>query len=93
MGYPYKDIKFDLPDESTSTVEELQVSFLVIKEPLDNPILGFNATKVLINNTINENVFIDSIQSNVKNIKSNNIKALINLISQSADHDEFLYSV
>ena len=93
MGYPYKDIKFDLPDEPTSTVEELQVSFLVIKEPLDNPILGFNATKVLIDNTSNENAFINSIQSNVKNIKSNDIKALVNLISQSADHDEFLHSV
>ena len=29
-------------------------------------------------------------QSNVKNIKSNDIKALVNLISQSSDHDDFL---
>ena len=32
----WTDIKFELSDESSSTVEELQVPFLVIKEPLDN---------------------------------------------------------
>ena len=74
-------------DESTNTVEELKVPFLVIKEPLGNPILGFNAIKVLVNNTSNENALINSLQSNVKNIKSNNIKALVNLISQSTGHE------
>ena len=64
---------------------------LVFNESLDNPILGFNAVKVLVNNTSNENsLLINSIQSNVKNIKSNDIKALVNLISQSSDHDDFL---
>ena len=52
--------------------------------------LGFNAIKVLVNNTSNENALFNSLQSNVKNIKSNSIKALVNLISQSTDHDEFL---
>ena len=56
------DIKFELSDESTNTVEELQVPFLVIKEPLDNAILGFNAIKVLFNNTSNENAVISSLQ-------------------------------
>ena len=56
------DIKFELSDESTNTVEELQVPFLVIKEPLDNAILGFNAIKVLVNNTSNENALISSLQ-------------------------------
>ena len=32
----WTDIKFELSDESSSAVEELQVPFLVIKEPLDN---------------------------------------------------------
>ena len=63
---------------------------LGFNESLDNPILGFNAVKVLVNNTSNENSLINSIQSNVKNIKSNDIKALVNLISQSSDHDDFL---
>ena len=84
------DIKFELSDESSSTVEELQVPFLVIKEPLDNPILGFNFIKVLVDNTSNDNALINSVQSNLKNIKSNNIKAPVNLISQSTDYDEFL---
>ena len=86
----WTDIRLELPDEFSCTVEKLKSPFLVIKEPLDNPILGFNAIKVLVNNTINENVLINSLQLNVKNIKSNNIKALVNLISQSTDHDKFL---
>ena len=86
----WTDIKFELSDESTNTVEELQVPFLVIKEPLDNPILGFNAIKVSVNNTSNENALIDSLQSNIKYIKSNNIKAPVNLISQSTGPDEFV---
>ena len=45
---------------------------------------------MLVNNTSNENVLIDLLQNNVNKIKSNNIKALVNLISQSTDHDEFL---
>ena len=77
----WTDIKFELLDESTNTVEKLQVPFsLVIKEPIDNPILGFNSIKVLVNDTSNENALINSLQSNVKNIKSNNIKALVNLL-------------
>ena len=68
----------------------MQVPFLVIKEPLDNPILGFNAIKVLVNNTSNVNALINSLPNNVGNIKSNNIKTLVNFISQSTDHDEFL---
>ena len=84
------DIKFELSDESTNTVEELQVPFLVIKEPLDNAILGFNVIKVLVNNTSNENALINSLQSNVKNIKSNNIRALLNSIRQLTGHEEFL---
>ena len=69
----------------------VQLKSLVFNESLDNPILGFNAVKVLVNNTSNENsLLINSIQSNVKNIKSNDIKALVNLISQSSDHDDFL---
>ena len=86
----WTDIKFELSDESTITVEEYQVPFLVIKEPLENLILGFNAIKVLVSNTNNENPLINSLQSNVKNIKSNNIKALVNLISQSTGQEEFL---
>ena len=77
-------------DESSSTVEELQVFFLVIKEPLDNPNLGFNAIEVLFNSTSNENALISSLQINVKTIKSNNIKILTKLISQSTGHDKFL---
>ena len=50
-------------DESSSTVEELYVPFLVINEPLDNLILGFNAIKVLVNNTSNENALIKSLQN------------------------------
>ena len=50
-------------DESSSTVEELHVPFLVINEPLDNLILGFNAIKVLVNNTSNENALIKSLQN------------------------------
>ena len=46
--------------------------------------------KVLVNNTGNENALISSLQSNLKNIKSNNIKSLVNLISQSTGHDKFL---
>ena len=36
------------------------------------------------------NALINSLQNNVRNIKSNNIKTLVNLISQSTDHDKFL---
>ena len=71
------DMKFELSDESTSTVEDLKVPFLVIKEPLDNPILGFNSIKALVNNTKNENALINLLQSNVKKTMSNNIKALV----------------
>ena len=83
-------MKFQLSDESSSVVEELQVPFLVINEPLDKPILGLNAIKLLVNYTSNENGLINTLQINIKNIKSNNIEALINLISQLTDHDEFL---
>ena len=68
----------------------MQVPFLVINEPLDKPILGLNAIKLLDNYTSNENGLINTLQINIKNIKSNNIEALINLISQLTDHDEFL---
>ena len=97
VGYPHRDTipwldryKIWVIRWITNTAEELQVPFLVIEEPLDNPILRFNAIKVLVNNTSNENVLINSLQSNVKNIKSNNIKALVNLTSQSTGHDKFL---
>ena len=86
----WTDIKFELLDESTITVEELQVPFIVIKEPLDNLILGFSAIKALVSNASNENALFNSLQSNVKNINSNNIKALVNIISKSAGHEEFL---
>ena len=68
----------------------MQVPFLVINEPLDKPILGLNATKLLVNYTSNENGLINTLQINIKNIKLNNNAALINLISQLTDHDEFL---
>ena len=68
----------------------MQVPFLVINEPLDKPILGLNAIKLLVNYTSNENGLINTLQINIKNIKSNNNAALINLISQLTDHDEFL---
>ena len=90
MFLGWSDIKIELLDECSSTVEELEVPFLVIKESLDNPILGFNVIKVLVDNTSNENALIDSLQSNVKSIKSNNIKALANLVNQSADHGKSL---
>ena len=45
---------------------------------------------MLVNNTGNENALINSLQRNVKDISSKNIKALVNLISRSTDHDEFL---
>lgn len=68
----------------------MQVPFLVINEPLDKPILGLNAIKLLVNYTSNENGLINTLQINIKNIKSNNIEALINLINQLTHHDEFL---
>ena len=68
----------------------MQVPFLVINESLDKPILGLNAIKLLVNYTSNENGLINTLQINIKNIKSNNNAALINLISQLTDHDEFL---
>ena len=34
-------------------------------------------------NASNENIFVNSLQSNVKNIKSNNAKALINFSQQT----------
>ena len=83
-------IKFKLSNESSSTLKELHVPFSVINEILDNLILGFNVIKLLVNNTSNKNTLINSLRSKVKNVKSNNIKTLINLISQSTDHDEFL---
>ena len=57
-------------DESSSTVEELYVPFLVINEPLDNLILGFNAIKVLVNNTSNENALIKSLQNTSIHLKT-----------------------
>ena len=51
----------------------VKLTSLVFNESLDNPILEFNAVKVLVNDTSNENSLINSIQSNVKNIKSNDI--------------------
>ena len=57
----WTDIKFESSVKSSSTVEELQVPFLVIKEPLDNPILGFNTIKVLVSNASNEISFINSL--------------------------------
>ena len=57
-------------DESSSTVEELYVPFLVINEPLDNLILGFNAIKVLVNNTSNENALIKSLQNTPIHLKT-----------------------
>lgn len=71
------DMKFELSKESASTVENLQVPFLVIKKPS-------------VTSTSNENTLINSLQSKVKKIKSTNIKALDNLISQSTDHNTFL---
>lgn len=70
-------MKFELSDESTSTVEDLKVPFLVIKEPLVNPILGFYSIKALVNNTNNENALFNLHRSNVKKTMSNNIKALV----------------
>ena len=54
-------MKFELSDESAGTVEDLQVPILVIKKPLDNPILGLNAIKVSVTNTSNENTLINSL--------------------------------
>ena len=61
-------MKFELSNESASTVENLQVPFLVIKKPS-------------VTSTSNENTLIKSLQSNFKKMKSTNIKALDNFIS------------
>lgn len=44
----------------------VQLKSLVFNESLDNPILGFNAVKVLVNNTSNENSPINWIKVMLK---------------------------
>ena len=64
-------------------------------EKLEHSVIGFNDS---IKNTANENILFKSLQNNLKNVKPNNIQALVHLIStlpedrhSSAQHAKLYY--
>lgn len=61
--------------------DELQVPFLVAEESINHPFCGFNATKIIINNTRNIETLIVDLQSNVVNVESNNIETFVKFIT------------
>ena len=77
------DNTFELRGHGNEESKRLQIPFLVIKEALQQLILGFNAIKVLANKSDNTSALINSLTSNLVNTNCSNISTLANLISTS----------
>ena len=80
------DITFELTDHGDEESQQLQIPFLVIKEALQQPILGFNA----INKSDNTSALINSLTNNLVNINRSNVSAIVNLISKSSENEDIL---
>ena len=84
------DITFELIDHGDEESQQLQIPFLVIKEALQQPILGFSAIKVLVNKSDNTSALINSLTNNLVNINRSNVSAIVNLISASSENEDIL---
>ena len=84
------DITFELTGYGDEESQRLQIHFLVIKEALEQPVLCFNATKVLVNKSDNNSALINSLTNNLVNTNRNNVSTLVNLDSTSSENDDIL---
>ena len=70
--------------------QRLQIPFLVIEEVLQQPILGFNAIKLLVNKSDNTGSLINSLTNNLVNTNRSNVSTLVNFISLSSKNEDRL---
>ena len=84
------DITFELTSHGDEESQRLQIPFLVIEEALQQPILGFNAVKVLVNKSDNSSALINSLTNNLVNTNRSNVSTLVNLISTSSEDEDIL---
>ena len=77
-------ITFELTGHGDEESQWLQIPFLVIEEALQQPILGFNAIKVLVNKSDNTSALINFLTNNLVNTNRINVSTLVNAISTSS---------
>ena len=77
-------ITFELTGHGDEESQWLQIPFLVTEEALQQPILGFNAIKVLVNKSDNTSALINFLTNNLVNTNRINVSTLVNVISTSS---------
>ena len=63
-----------------SSKEELAVSFLVIDQSLDSPIIGFNVIEEIVKNSSEDAVLHQEITSSFTELNEKNASSLVNFI-------------